>query len=139
VQRAIAQGISTFPDDDPRLIGGRCGDCDAIAFPLQQLCPRCSSPNIAEELLPSRGTLAAWTTQGFYPGFGYKGTEPADAWEPIGVGLVQLGDVIKVEGRLTESDPEKLHTGMEMELTFVPFYTDDEGAEVHTFAFKPVG
>ncbi len=136
--RAIAPDISNFPADEPQLIGGRCGDCNAIAFPKQVRCPHCSSKAITAELLPRRGTIAAWTTQGFHPGFGYKGTEDPKAWKPIGMGLVQLGDVIKVEGRLTESDPEKLHTGMEVELTFVPFYTDDDGEEVLTFAFQPV-
>lgn len=138
MQRALAADISTFPDENPQLIGGRCGDCDAIAFPRQDRCPRCSSTHITEELLPRRGTVAAWTTQGFHPGFGYKGTEDPKNWKPIGMGLVQLGDVMKVEGRLTESDPAKLKTGMEVELTFIPFYTDDDGVEVMTFAFQPV-
>ena len=54
------------------------------------------------------------------------------------MGLVQLGDVIKVEGRLTEGDPEKLRFGMEVELTMRPLYTDDDGDEVLMFAFAPV-
>lgn len=136
--RALAPDISNFPADDAQLIGGRCADCNAIMFPIQERCQRCSSKNVSEELLPRRGTVAAWTTQGFHPGFGYKGTEDPKEWTPIGMGLVQLGDVIKVEGRLTESDPAKLETGMEVELTFIPFYTDDDGEEVHTFAFQPV-
>ena len=57
---------------------------------------------------------------------------------PFGVGLVQLEDVIRVEGRLTENDPDKLEFGMDVELTMVPFTSDDDGNEVVTFAFKPV-
>jgi uncharacterized OB-fold protein len=52
--------------------------------------------------------------------------------------LVQLGDVIRVEGRLTENDPAKLQFGQDVELTMVPFTSDDEGNEVVTFAFQPV-
>ena len=44
-----------------------------------------------------------------------------------------------METRLTEADPEALTAGMEMELVVVPFRTDDEGNEVMTFAFRPVG
>jgi uncharacterized OB-fold protein len=44
-----------------------------------------------------------------------------------------------VESRLTESDPAKLVNGMEVELVIVPFRTDDDGNEVVTFAFGPVG
>jgi uncharacterized OB-fold protein len=61
------------------------------------------------------------------------------SFEPFGVGLVQLGDVVRVESRLTESDPEKLDFGMEVELRIVPFYVDGDGNEIITFAFAPVG
>ena len=46
--------------------------------------------------------------------------------------------VIRVEGRLTENDPEKLQFGMSGELTMVPFTTDAEGNDIITFAFQPV-
>ena len=36
----------------------------------------------------------------------------------------QGGDVIRVEGRLTENDPAKLKFGQEVELTMIPFTTD---------------
>jgi uncharacterized OB-fold protein len=75
---------------------------------------------MVESLLPSRGTLVAWTTQGFVPKLPYAGSEKADRFEPFGVGLVQLADVIRVESRLTENDPAKLRFGMEMELAVVP-------------------
>ena len=57
---------------------------------------------------------------------------------PFGIGLVELQDVIRVEGRLTENDPAKLEFGMDVELTMVPLTTDDDGNEILTFAFTPV-
>ena len=136
--KMLAADISTWPDDDPQLIGSRCADCGATTFPTQAMCPRCSGANMSDLLLPRRGTLVAWTTQGFLPGRPYAGSETAETFEPFGMGLVQLGDVIKVEGRLTEGDPEKLEFGMEVELTMRPLYTDDDGDEVLMFAFAPV-
>jgi uncharacterized OB-fold protein len=53
------------------------------------------------------------------------------------VGYVQLGGEVKVETRLTETNG--LQIGMDMELVLVPFRTDDQGNEVVTFAFRPVG
>lgn len=95
---------------------------------------------MADVLLPRSGTLVAWTTQGFPPGAPYTGPTGKD-FVPFGVGLVQLclGEeaVIRVEGRLTENDPEKLQFGMPAELTMIPLTTDD-GNEVVTFAFQPV-
>jgi uncharacterized OB-fold protein len=137
--KMLAPDISTWPDPDPQLIGSRCGDCGATTFPTQPICPRCTSEAMSDLLLPGRGTLVTWTTQGFLPGPPYAGSETAESFEPFGMGLVQLGDVIKVEGRLTEGDPEKLRFGMEVELTMRPLYTDDEGDDVLMFAFAPVG
>ncbi|GAT07124.1 MULTISPECIES: Zn-ribbon domain-containing OB-fold protein [Mycobacteriaceae] len=136
-QIALAPEISTWPADNPELIGSRCGACGATTFPIQQRCPKCSADAMSEVKLPRRGTLVAWTTQGFPPGPPYKGPTGKD-FVPFGVGLVQLEDVIRVEGRLTENDPAKLQFGQEVELTMIPFTTDDEGNEVVTFAFKPV-
>jgi len=65
----------------------------------------------------------------------YKGGTGED-FVPFGVGLVQLDDVIRVEGRLTENDPAKLQFGMKVELTMIPFTTDVEGNELVTFAFS---
>lgn len=136
-QIALAPEISTWPQAEPQLIGSRCADCAATTFPAQTRCPRCSGANTAETLLPRRGTLIAWTTQGFPPGPPYKGPTGKD-FVPFGVGLVQLGDIVRVEGRLTENDPAKLRFGQDVELTMMPFGTDAEGNELVTFAFQPV-
>ncbi|MGW4365823.1 Zn-ribbon domain-containing OB-fold protein [Nocardia takedensis] len=137
MQRMIAPEISTWPDEDFRLLGGRCEECAAVVFPVQELCPRCSGAAMTTIPLPSTGTLVAWTTQGFLPGAPYLGDETAETFVPFGVGLVQLGDVVRVEGRLTENDPEKLSFGMPVALTAVPLGTDSSGADVLTFAFQP--
>ncbi|WP_159233755.1 Zn-ribbon domain-containing OB-fold protein [Mycolicibacterium vanbaalenii] len=140
-QRALAPEISTWPEDNPQLIGSRCDSCSAATFPAQQRCPRCSSGSMSELLLPREGTLIAWTTQGFPPGAPYAGPTGRD-FVPFGVGLVQLGmgddAVIRVEGRLTENDPAKLEFGQAVELTMIPFTTDADGNDVVTFAFQPV-
>jgi len=135
--KALAPEISTWPDENPHLRGSRCANCGATTFPVQQRCPKCSGADMSEVLLPRRGTLVAWTTQGFPPGPPYKGATGKD-FVPFGVGLVQLDDVIRVEGRLTENDPAKLKFGQEVELTMMPFTTDDDGEEVITFAFEPI-
>ena len=136
MQKALAPDITTWPDEQPQLIGSRCPACGATAFPAQARCPKCSAAGMAELTLPRRGTLIAWTTQGFPPGPPYQGPTGSQ-FEPFGVGLVQLGDIIRVEGRLTESDPAKLEFGMQVELTMIPL-TSVDGDEIVTFAFQPV-
>jgi uncharacterized OB-fold protein len=135
--KAIAPEISTFPDEDAHLVGGHCGSCSATVFPVQDHCPNCGKGGMTGVALPRTGTLVTFTVQGFFPGYPFKGPGDRTTFEPFGMGLVQLGDVVRVEGRLTEADPAKLAFGMPVELTWIPFYTDDDGDEVYTFAFAP--
>ena len=137
-QRALAPEISTWPEDKPQLVGSRCDSCSATTFPAQQRCPRCSEGTMSEVLLPRTGTLIAWTTQGFPPIVPYAGDETGASFEPFGVGLVQLDDVLRDDAGPTESDPAKLDFGMAVELRIIPFYTDEDGTEILTFAFAPV-
>ena len=135
----VADGIFTWPSEAPRLIGSRCKKCGIITFHSQDSCPRCASPDMGEQLLSRRGRLWAWTTQHFPPPSPPYAGPRGEAFVPFGVGYVELPGEVKVETRLTETDPERLAPGIEMELVLVPFRTDDKGNEVVTFAFRPVG
>jgi uncharacterized OB-fold protein len=137
-QVAFAPDVFTWPAEEPQLIGGRCTACEAVTFPVQLSCARCGSVDVERHLLPRRGTLWTFTTQEFLPKEPYAGGETAETFVPYGVGLVQLGDEVRVEGRLTESEPAELRIGMAMELVVVPFRVDSDGTEVMTFAFEPV-
>jgi len=138
-QVAFAPDVFTWPAEEPALIGGRCVPCGSITFPAPGSCARCGSLEIEQHMLPRQGTLWTFTTQGFLPKEPYAGGETAETFRPYGVGLVQLGDEVRVESRLTENDPDKLRIGMEMELTVVPFRVEPDGTEVMTFAFAPAG
>jgi uncharacterized OB-fold protein len=138
-QVPVAEGIFTWPSDEPQLIGSQCGACGIVTFPSQDSCPRCASTDMAEHLLPRRGRLWAWTTQDFPPPSPPYNGPTGKAFVPFGVGYVALTDEVKVETRLTEANPDRLMQGMDMELVLVPFRTDDDGNEVVTFAFQPVG
>ena len=138
MQQPIAN-VFTWPADDPQLLGGQCETCRAVTFPNQARCPRCGTETMVELALPRRGTLVSWTTQEFSPVVDYRGDPTGASFEPYGVGLVQLDDLVQVESRLTECDPEVLDFGMEVELQILPFYVDKDGNEIVTFAFAPVG
>ncbi|HKY15424.1 MAG TPA: OB-fold domain-containing protein [Microthrixaceae bacterium] len=136
-QIAFAPDVFTWPSDEPQLIGGRCTNCSAVTFPQTGSCARCGSTEVDAHLLPRRGTLWTFTTQGFLPKEPYAGGETQETFQPYGVGMVELGDEVRIEGRLTEADPERLQIGMAMELVIIPFRTDPDGTEVMTFAFTP--
>ena len=135
-QVPVAEGIFTFPNDDPELIGSRCDACGIVTFPAQDSCPRCASTEMAEHLLARRGQLWAFTTQAFPPPSPPYAGPTGKEFVPFAVGYVELPGEVKVESRLTESDPDVLVPGLEMELVLVPFRTNDDGDEVMTFAFR---
>ena len=137
-QVPVAEGIFTFPNDDPELIGSRCDACGIVTFPAQDSCPRCATTAMTEHRLPRRGRLWAWTTQEFPPPSPPYSGPTGKEFVPFAVGYVELPGEVKVESRLTESDPDVLVPGLEMELVLVPFRTNDDGDEVMTFAFRPV-
>jgi uncharacterized OB-fold protein len=135
MQKALAP-VTTWPNEPLQLIGSRCDACGATTFPVQNRCPRCSKEVMSEVLLPPTGTLTAWTTQGFAPKEPFLAHDDPD-FEPFGVGLVRLGDVVQVESRLTTADPDRLELGMNLELVMVPIHTEEDGTEVLSFAFAP--
>src|SRR5262249_34196958 len=114
----VAEGIFTWPSDDPQLIGSRCSGCGIVTFPSQDSCPRCGRRGRADALLPRRGRLGAGPPQEFPPPPPPYAGPVGDAFVPYGVGYVQLGDDVKVETRLTQSSG--LQIGMDMELVLLP-------------------
>lgn len=116
-------------DGAARLVAATCGSCGAVTFPVRERCPACGSHELTATLLPERGTLWTWTTQGFEP----KSPPyvPDGEFEPFGVGYVEFPGYLRVEGRLTEAEPEKLRIGMPMRVV-----SYDHGG-VSSYAFAP--
>ena len=137
-QVPVAEGLFTWPAANPALLGSRCQDCGIATFPAAESCMACSGQNVSVEELPGRGTLWTWTVQQFMPKTPYKSNETMETFKPYGVGYLELPGGVRVEGRLTENDPGKLHIGMEMDVVFEPYRTEDNGDEVINFFFRPV-
>jgi uncharacterized protein len=122
-----------FTDGDrPTLLGSRCTACGAHHFPRHDTCPYCSVEDPVPTEFAGSGTLWSWTAITAAPP-GYAGEVP------YGVGIVELPEGIRIIGRLTESDPAALAFGQAMELHVVPLHVDDDGNQVVTYAFSPVG
>jgi uncharacterized OB-fold protein len=116
------------------LRGGECAGCGTTTFPHQRSCPRCGSVRMAAVALPRSGRLWSFTVQNFEPKVPYRG---GGAFEPYGVGYVDLGPVI-VEARLAESDAGSLEIGAAMDLMLIPAFQDEDGTRVLTYGFATV-
>jgi uncharacterized OB-fold protein len=131
-QIPLAERLFTWPSDRPALIGSRCTACSTLTFPLALGCPRCGSDELAEELLPTRGTLWTWTSQGFLPKEPYSGPETDADFTPWFIGSVELGGELRVEARLAGVTQEDLEIGMPLEMVLIPY-----GGNRVSFAFQP--
>jgi uncharacterized OB-fold protein len=136
IAQPVADGLFVHVGGEVRLIGSSCDECGVVTFPAQSSCPRCTSMAVRERLLARRGTLWSWTIQCFAPKSPPFAVADADAFEPYGVGYVELPGELRVEARLTVAEPDQLQIGMPMELTLVPAPGGEEGTV--TYAFGPV-
>ncbi|MFI7670727.1 Zn-ribbon domain-containing OB-fold protein [Nocardia sp. NPDC049526] len=127
-QVPVAEGVFTWPSDDPRLIASERDG--VLSFPAE--------PGAPERLLGNRGTLWSFTTQQFRPPSPpYDGNDTSEAFVPYALGYIELPGELLVQARLTQSDPAKLRIGQPMEMVVVPYTVRADGTEVLTYAFAP--
>ena len=55
-QVPVAEGLFTWPSDEPRLIGAQCAGCGLTGFPAGPACQRCGGAEFTEKLLPGPST-----------------------------------------------------------------------------------
>ncbi len=137
-QRCVAEGLFEWPSEEPRLLASRCDSCSFVTFPAQDACTKCGGDGVSSTTLSRTGTLWTWTRQRFQPkNPPYIGREAPADFVPFGVGYIELPEG-RVEARIAGEVDQELRIGMPMELTVVPFATDEDGTEVLTYAFRPV-
>ena len=127
-QVPVADGIFTWPSEQPQLIGSERDG--VISFPARA--------GETERRLGRRGTLWSFTTQQFRPPSPpYDGNDEGE-FVPFALGYVELPGELLIQARFTEADPGKLRIGQQMELRIVPYTTRPDGTEVLTYAFAPI-
>jgi uncharacterized OB-fold protein len=122
----------------PNLIGAKCPQCSTYVFPPRENnCPNpgCSADELEQVRLSRRGTLWSYTENRYQPPPPY----PQQAqFEPFAVAAVQLADEgLIVLGKVVEGTlAADLKVGMEMELTTMALYVDDDGIEHTVYAWR---
>lgn len=123
----------------PHLIGGKCTKCATYVFPPRaDNCPNpaCDGDELAQVPLSRRGKVWSYTENRYAPPPPYPAPDP---FEPFAVAAVELAEEgLIVLGKVVEGTlAADLEVGMEMELTTMPLYTDDDGVERLTYAWRP--
>jgi uncharacterized protein len=135
-----------FAADDagvPHLIGSKCPQCGTYVFPPRENnCPNpaCESDTLEPVALSTRGTLWSYTENRYPPPAPYPAPDP---FEPFAIAAVELADEgLIVLGKVVEGTlAADLKVGMEMELTTMPLFTDDDGVQrvVHAWRIARAG
>jgi uncharacterized OB-fold protein len=129
-----------FADDAgvPHLIGGKCPQCGTYVFPPRaNNCPNpgCDGDQLDQVPLSRRGTLWSYTENRYAPPPPYPSPDP---FEPFAVAAVELADEgLIVLGKVVEGTlAADLKVGIEMELTTMPLFVDDDGVERIVYAWR---
>jgi uncharacterized OB-fold protein len=138
----FATDSTTDGGGGPYLIGSKCPKCGTYVFPpvssgSENNCPNpaCTSDSLESVALSTRGTLWSYTENRYPPPAPYPAADP---FEPFAIAAVELADEgLIVLGKVVEGTlAADLKVGMEMELTTMPLFTDDDGVERIVHAWK---
>ncbi|OBI54206.1 Zn-ribbon domain-containing OB-fold protein [Mycobacterium sp. E796] len=137
-QPAIDGWFATDAAGSAHLIGSKCPECGTYVFPPRENnCPNpaCASDTLEPVALSTRGTLWSYTENRYPPPAPYPAPDP---FEPFAIAAVELAEEgLIVLGKVVEGTlAEDLKVGMEMELTTMPLYTDDDGVERLVYAWR---
>lgn len=130
-----ADGLFTWPSEEPSLIGGRCLSCGAVFFPRSAEAhkPTCPGGNVEACPLPRAGTLRTFTVQHYVPPSPF--VRPGK-FSPFAIGAVDLGELVVI-GQITGFKLEELRVGTAMEVRVAPLFSDSDGTERLTWKFGP--
>jgi uncharacterized OB-fold protein len=130
VARPIVEGLFELDAEGGlTLLGGYSASSGRHHFPRSEVCPYTGADDVVPARLSRYGTLWAWTAVTARPA-GYAGPIP------YGFGVVELPEGLRVVGRITEADPERLAFGQRMAVVAEELPGED-GEPVVVWAFAP--
>jgi uncharacterized OB-fold protein len=94
-----------------RLMGVKCGQCKRVTAPPRAVCPHCGSSDLAWSELQGKGRLLTYTVIHVSPA-------QFQAFAPYPVGIVELGEGVRLPGMIRNVKLENLKIGMELKADF---------------------
>jgi uncharacterized OB-fold protein len=132
-----AEGLFADTEEGPRLLGSRCRSCETPYFPKSEVChnPDCGQSSMEEALFGPRGELWSCAIQSYEPPPPALFEKP---YKPYALGVVDLPEGLRVLGRISTDQPERLQLGTEVELVLEELCRNQDGAPIISWKFKPV-
>ncbi len=114
-----------------RLVGEECAACGNKYFPARPVCS-CGSTEFKGYKLVETGEVVTWTVIKNAPiGF--------EKYTPYVVGLIELGDGVRLMSQIVDVAPEDVTTGMKVEACFRKVKEDGKtGILQYGYKFRPV-
>ncbi|MCP4988995.1 MAG: hypothetical protein GY928_23940 [Colwellia sp.] len=120
------------------LLAGHCQICGRLYFPSQENCSVCEI-QLQEYKLPRQGSIWSWTTQNFQPKSPpYDDKQGIDNFQPFFLGIIDLGNEIRITAKLVDVHMSNIQIGMPVELVELPFESIKNGNQSTSFAFQPI-
>ncbi len=116
-------------EEGSHLIGGKCASCQAVFFPKQSICPRCTGKNIDETPLSRKGKLYTYTEV-------FQKPPDYDGPIPYLIGRVFLPEGVFILTQL-KGRKEDLKINADMKLVIESIYCDESGKEIIGYKFMP--
>jgi uncharacterized OB-fold protein len=113
-----------------KLMGGKCRKCGKIHLPPRTLCDNCFSKEFEWVEVPSKGKLSTYTVIHIAP-------TQFQSMTPYAVGIVQLGDGLKIPGMIRGVPLEQIKIGMELTLDFGECAATQQWPQWSRYYFKP--
>ena len=90
-----------------KLMAGKCTKCGKIHLPPRPLCDNCFSKEFEWVEVPRKGKLLTYTIIHVAP-------VQFQSMAPYAVGIVQLGNSLKIPGMISGLAPDQIKVGMEL-------------------------
>ncbi len=134
----VARGLFAETPAGARLLGSKCTTCNTPYFPKVSVCrnPECSASKVEDAEFGPKGVIWSVARQDYQPPAPVKFDEP---YQPFAMGIVDMEDGLRVLGRIAVDDPQDAECGMDVELIIDALAHDDDGNELVSWKFKPVG
>ena len=89
----------------------QCNNCSHVYFPPRPFCPKCGHREVSVVKASGKATLYSYVIN--------HRPRPDMGTEPYAIAVVQLEEGPRMMSRIQTGDPEKVHIGAKVEVTFV--------------------
>ena len=116
--------------DQKKLMAGKCLKCGKIHLPPRPLCDNCFGEEFEWVNISGKGKLVTYTVIHVAP-------QQFQALAPYAVGIVELGNGLKIPGIIQGTTQENLKIGMDLTLEFGICSTTQQWPQWQRYCFKP--